>query len=331
MTNRSSLMAACSGILLLGISAIALEPPRSETQTPPAAPEKKTRRGTTWLIRPEKSTPAAQSSYAFRLYKSGRMRSSGNAYRALVYAWPDSAEAPAAQLAYAQIMEHRRDYFEAFDEYQYLIDNYPGRFNYSETIERQFQIANYLITAERRFLYLFKFKSPERALPLLEQLLKNAPSGERAAEIQFKMGMIREQNEEWDEAIAAYELLQARNPSGDWAAMASFHEARCLYRVFKDRPNDENACNAARAALIGFITTYPGNPSIREARAYLEALNTHLATLAFERAQFYDKVAKRPKAAMAAYQDFLAKYASSKLAPAAEKRLNQLKKENPAP
>lgn len=329
MTNRSRLVSSCVALAVLGASAIALEPPPSVT--PPAPSEKKPRRGTTWLIRPEKSSAAAQIAYAYQLYKSGRIRASASAYQALVYAWPDSPEAPAAQLAYAQIMEHRRKYFEAFDEYQYLIDNYPGKFNYAEALDRQFQIANYLITAEKRFLYVFKFKSPERALPLLEQLLKNAPSGERAAEIQFKIGLIHEQNEEFDEAIAAYELLQDRHPTGDWAALASFHEGQCLFRLFEDRPNDENACNAARAALTQFKTTYPGNPNIPLARTYLDTLNTRLATLAFERARFYDKVARRPQAAIIAYQDFLATHPESALASTASARLEQLKKENRVP
>ena len=306
----------------------AIEPPAARPIAKPTDQKTPPRREIPWLLHPAKNTPAEQLSHAFALYKEKRYWKAGRAYLGLVYAWPDSPQAPDAQLAYAQILEHQGNYLDAFDEYQYLIDQYPGQFDYGKVIDRQFQIANYLMTSPRTFLFFFSFKAPERALPLFEQISRNAPTWEKAAEVQFKIGLIHEETDEIEEAIAAYEILQNRHPSGDWAAMASFHEAQCLYRVFQDRPEDENSCNAARAALVQFITTYPGNPNNTVARTYLNALNTRMATLAFERARFYDESVHRPGSAIAAYESFMAKFPESPLASKARDRVVQLRKES---
>jgi len=320
----------CTSVLI-SVAKGAIEPPGTSQTAKQTEQKPQPRRGARWFLHPQKNTPAGQLSYAYELYKARRYWMSGRAYLALVYAWPDSAQAPAAQLAYAQVQEHRRNYTDAFDEYQYLIDQYPGQFDYRFVLDRQFQIANYVMTEPRRFLFFPAFKAPERALPLFEQISRNAPTWERAAEVQFKIGLIHEENSEDEEAIAAYEILQNRYPNGEWAALASFHEAQCLYGVFKNRPNDENTCNAARAALVQFITTYPGNPNIAIARTYLDALNTRISTLAFERARFYDELAHRPQSAIAAYEDFIAKFPNSPLVSKSRQRLDQLRKEAQEP
>ncbi len=307
-----------------------------EAQMPPAgpslpttpSPEKKAavKRGVHWYRHPVRPTPDEQERYAASLHKANRLRESANAYQALVYAWPDSPQAAAAQLSLAGIQQERQRYDKAFDEYQYLIDNYAGKFSYIEVVERQFQIANHLMSAKRgQFLIFPGFEAPERALPLFEKIIRNAPSWEKAPLAQLNIGMIHEANHDPEEAIAAYEVLLNRYPGSSWAPGASYHQACCLEELSNDRPNDESALNAARSALVDFIRTYPDNSGVPDARLRLDRLNIRRERMAFERAYFYDRLAHRPEAALQSYEDFVKRFPSSESTPLARERIEVLK------
>jgi outer membrane protein assembly factor BamD (BamD/ComL family) len=317
-------LAASLAVNVLGSEIPATGP---SVQTPTTVESKMTvKRGVHWYRHPARDTAAEQEAYAFSLYEKNRLRAAANAYQSLVYAWPDSPQAVAAQLALAKIQQQREKYDKAFTEYQYLIDNYAGKFNYPEVLQLQFQIANYLMTAKRgQFLFFPGFEAPERALPLFESIIRNAPSWDKAPLAQFNIGMIHESNDETEEAIAAYEVLLNRYPRSPWAPDASFHQACCLEKLSAERPNDESAINAARSALVNYIRRYPDSSGIPEARSRLDRLNKRRETLAFEHASFYDRLAKRPEAAIQSYEDFLKRFPTSDSAPLARERIEKLK------
>lgn len=307
-------------------------PSTTTTQGPKAGtlPDKTVivKRGTTWRIKPDCGTAPEQIAYANTLRAENRLRAAYNAYNALVYAWPDSGEAITAQVACAEVAEQRRDYTKAFDEYQYLIDRYVGQFNYGLVLERQFSIANYLMSAKRgKFLFFPGFDASDRAIPLFEKIVLNAPSWEKAPLAQFNLGLIHEKNEDWEEAITAFEVLQNRYENSSWAEAAAFHQATCQYRIYKDRPNDATTCNAARSSLVRFIRAYPNSADVAQARDHLNELNAHVASLAYDKAVFYDRLAKRPAAALLAYQDFVKRYPEAPEAPTARSRIEALRKD----
>jgi outer membrane protein assembly factor BamD (BamD/ComL family) len=321
-------------LLALAVPCLAAMDSSPMYQPPPdAAPQtlkvKKAdaKRGLRWYRKPDFPSATDQMKHARTLADGGRLRKAANAYQALVYAWPDSTLAPQAQWALAEIMEQRGKYERAFQEYQYLVDYYPGQFDYPAVLDRQFKLATLLMTDRKaRFLFFPGFQAPERALPLFEQIVRNAPSWDRSAKAQLNVGIIHELNEEPEDAIAAYEVFQYRFPLSADAPEAAFRGAKCLHEVFRQRPNDENACNAARAALVHFISAYPEDHRVAEARGHLNALNAHQAGLAFQRATYYDTIARRPAAAIIAYEEFLRNYPSSANAETAQARLAALRK-----
>lgn len=302
-------------------------PPTTAYNQSPDDARPRVKRGIRWYRHPERETAQKQLQQAFGYYTQGRYRKAANAYQALVYAWPDSPEAPQAQLALAKVQEIRELFTKAFDEYQYLFEYYPGHFNYQEVLDRQFKIANYMMkTPKGAFLIFPGFAAPERALPMYEKLIKNAPTGRHAATAQLNIGIIHEMNEEEEEAVIAYEVLQNRYNDANLSAQAAFREAHCLVKLHNQRPNDEDACNAARAALVQFITTYPGDEQVEQARGFLKALNDQQAKRAYDLARYYQTIAHRPKAAIVAYEDFLRKYPNTALAASAKEELNILNK-----
>jgi outer membrane protein assembly factor BamD (BamD/ComL family) len=322
MMNRVTrcLLCLAAAAVLLPAAAGAQGP---QPPAPPAKPRLKREPG--WFRRAAAPTPAAEKERAEGLYRRGRLGAAARAYLSLVYTWPDAPEAVDAQFAYAQILETRRRYAKAFDEYQYLADHYAGRFDYARLLDRQFAIANHMMTARLWKLGPFPgFDRSDDAIPMFETLVQNAPAWEKAPQAQMNIARIHERNGRLEEAIAAFELLLTRYAGEAPAAEAAYHTGRCRYRLAGRRPNDRMAAESARAALIDFTRTHPRHAQADEARQYLHELDERLARMAFEQARYYDRVVRRPAAAIIAYGDFLKRYPASEKAPEARERLELL-------
>ncbi len=322
-------MAACITCAVLSLRA--MSPAQYETdfrnQTKLAYEDEKRRKTPSLFHRPAKETAASQLAFADKLLADGKKKAAMKQYSALVHKWHTSPEAAKAQLAYACILYDRNDYRDAFDEFQYLIDNFAGQFPYGEALDKQFRIANYLMTARRmKFFFLPGFKIQEQALPLFEKIVKNAPNWENSVEAQYNIGLINEDMKEYAEAVRAYDTLRFRYAGGERAADASFRRAYCFYLMANQSPRDETSCRQALSALAGFIADYPRHSSIEPARKYRDELDERLANMYLERARFYDKTGRK-KAAIIAYEDFLRKFASSRLAGDIGARIETLKGE----
>lgn len=278
--------------------------------------------------RPAKHSPADQLKYAEQLLAEQQTRKAMKQYVALVHQWHESPEAATAQLIYAGLLEKKRKYVSAFDEFQYLIDNYAGRFPYEEALEHQFRIANHIMTVKRwKFFFFSGFTAPERALPFFEKIVENAPHWDRTAEAQFYIGLIYEQIKQYEPAIKAYEIVRHRFAGSSFAAEASFRRAHCLYITANASRRNETTSRDALSALAGFLKDYPENTNADKAQLYLDELRERLAGMYYDRAVFYDKIAKRPESALIAYTDFIRKFPASAMAEQASKRIDTLKGE----
>ncbi len=279
-----------------------------------------------WFRGPATTNATEQLAYANELLRQpGKRRDAEKQYLELVHEWPQSPEAPLAQMAYAGLLEERGKLQKAFDECQYLIEYYAGSFPYEGVLERQFRIANRVMTAKRGdFLFLPGFDAPERAVPMFRRIVRNAPSWEKAPEAQHLVGVILEGNGEYAEAVLAYEQVMTRYPENELAPEAQFRRAVSLYRLAEKQPRDEKSCRVALTALSQYLNRYPDSNSAEEAAGYRQGLQARLTGLYHSRAVFYDEVAKRPEAALIAYRDFIQQCPSAEQVPAVKARIEQL-------
>jgi outer membrane protein assembly factor BamD (BamD/ComL family) len=213
----------------------------------------------------------------------------------------------------------------AFDEYQYLIDHFNGGFPYDEVLEKQFRIANLIMSTEDKFLLFFPSDEHLRqALPMFRLVVDNGPNWKRAADAQFNIGLIHERLGDNRKAIAAYESAQQRYPGGEIATSATFRKGRCLYILSGKSPYDEHSSQVARGDLQRFVRDHPDHELAKSSTEYIAEINNRLAKMYYERAVFYDKRSKRPRAAVIAYTDFISKFPKAEAAGAARARIAEL-------
>jgi outer membrane protein assembly factor BamD (BamD/ComL family) len=274
--------------------------------------------------RPKKSTAAEQFNFAEEKEKDGKLRSAKSSYNDLTHEWHNSPEAVRAQYRIARILLDQEKYIKSFKAFQYMVDHYAGEFDYDEILDYQIKIATYIM-GDRwgDVLFLPGFKAPERALPLFEKIIENAPNMGKAPGVRLKMGLTYEEIKQYDNAIASYDAVQQFHPFSDEAETALFRKSHCLYILAKKAPRDEKRCRAALSALASFLSRYKMSPNKATAETYLEELNLQLSEMYYAHALFYDHK-KRPESALIAYRDFLKKFPASERAQEAYARVEEL-------
>jgi outer membrane protein assembly factor BamD (BamD/ComL family) len=262
--------------------------------------------------RPNEESPAQQLAYAETLEAEGRLRSAKSEYNSLVHHWHNSPEAPIAQFGIARILYEQEKYEKAFETFQYLVDYFAGRFKYNEVIDYQFRIANQMVGNRwGDVLFLPGFKAPERALPMLSKVIANAPNLDKAASARLSIGMIQEETKSFEEAIATYDAVGQYHKGSAEAEKAAFRRVACLYILSDKAPRDEKRCRAALSATATFLARHKQSVEKEQAETYLATLKLRLEAMYYDRAQFYDEIAKRPASALIAYRDFLKKFPAS--------------------
>lgn len=279
--------------------------------------------------RPARRDPTDQLAYAQSLEADGRRRSALKAYKALFLFWPTAPEAPKALQAFARLLQQRGRHEAAFSEYQYLIDQYAGRFPYQAVIESQFALANQIRT-ERfgRWFFGIGFVAPERAIPLYFQIVSNAPNIHLSREALFCAAAIYQEKRQYEEAIRAYSDLQTRYPGTDEAQTAAVEQLHCMLGIARREPHHVRHTANTRDAVALYLREHPETSHREMLTAALAEMDARLAQTLLEQAQVYERARKRG-AALDLYRELAATYPASPHADEARAKISQMESAAP--
>lgn len=286
-------------------------------------------RGFHLFTRPHKKDPAAQWDYVQSLDRANKTRAAGRQAYALRLFWPYADEAPQAQQFYARSLDRRNRPQQAFDAYQHLVETYPGRFNFNEVLARQMHLAKAVMKRRKgKFLFLPGFNAPERAIPLFEKIVQNAPESAVTAEAYYLIGQAHERVYEYPQAIDAYFTTLNRFPTSPFAEPAAYGQAICHIRIAQDSPEDNRAVETAVAACDLYLQRYLDMPRADEIRTARQDLLQRQARNAFARARYYDHILHNPAAALIEYRAFLARHPNAEQAAEARRRVQKLTRQS---
>ena len=285
------------------------------------------RKGGTFFRRAREDDPAAQLQYGLALQEEGRLRRAARQLNALVHQWPDADEAPDAQLALARVYRARGKYERAFREYQYLVEHYAGQFPYKTVLDEQLATARSVMDMRRGdVLFLPGFQSPERAIPLFRVVIANGPNWSEIPEIRLLIGRIYEDARDYADAVAAYEEVIVYHGRHEVARDAIFRKALVLERIAKRNPRDTRRAHAAMQALFAALREDLSPEQAEEARTRIRRLRQHLETLHLEKADFYERRGRNPRAALMTYEEFLRRFPNAEQEAFVKERIAALEK-----
>ncbi len=290
-------------------------------------PEKK-EKGWLWrwfgVGRPARETAELQLQWAQRQEGEGDLGAAAKSYDALVREWPASPEAPKAQFLLAYLLETKLlEYDSAFEEFSYLLDFYPSVCPYANVVAEQYKIVNLMLATRRTFLGM-SFTGNRQLRQGYEQVVRRAPGAAYVPEAMLRIAELREQDQDYEEAVKVYSTLRSRHPGTKEARRALYLEAKARMWIVRRLAYNLPRCQDTESFLKLALKKDPSHPDLDEMRGWLKELREYVAEDAWTRARFYDTRQRTGHAAAASYRKFLAEYPDSSHAEEARRRLAEI-------
>jgi len=275
----------------------------------------------------KRQTPAEQFEYARTLARDGKYNAARKAYEALVREWPETFEAALSQEAIGSLwVTQLDDIYEAFEEYDYLLRFYPGLCKYADVVSIQYKIAEMMYEEQKsKGFFSFTWTSQRSIRRKFERVIRYAPGAPHVPAAMMRVGELRREYGELEEAALAYEGLCNRFPGTEAAEKAAFLRVEILMELVRKHPSNRARKVAAVNAFRRVVETYPANPRAAEVRSWIEECEKAVEEAAWNDTVFYDTRQRKPGAAIAAYERYIEQYPGSERAAAARARIEAIK------
>jgi len=293
-------------------------------------PYRESRDGNYLYLNPFSHKPATSQdhlNYAMDLKARGHTTSARKQFEILVKRWPDSAEAAIAKRAVADIYFEQGKNKKAFTAYEELIQQYYSNIkDYNSILDRQYTLATKEMDRKRMRWLFGGYRAPERAVPLFESIIKNAPQWERAPEMQYMIGQAYQKNDDQELAVVAYQAVEYRYPDSSFAEKAGFAKIESFKDLVESTPYSLEIREQAQLSAGMFPELYTNSQHIADAQAFSKQLHNTAAEYYYEIGRFYERVPRPPENGSAAiyYNKVIKNYGDTEYAAKAAARLRVL-------
>jgi outer membrane protein assembly factor BamD len=166
----------------------------------------------------------------------------------------------------------------------------------------------------------------ERTIEMYERIIKNAPYGTFAPECQFNIGLARENQRKYTDAVDAYQKVLDNYPTSSVASNAQYQIGYAWMRSSQTGDYDLGAAKKAVDAFQDYLVRYPNSDKAVQAQENIVKLGLKQTQGAFDIAKFYEK--SHPpqfRAAFIYYNEVVREDPNSAQAQIAKKRIQQLR------
>jgi outer membrane protein assembly factor BamD len=273
------------------------------------------------------SSSRDQLEAAHKLEAQGQRDDALKAYKSLLRRWPLSFFAPEAQYRMGKILEDEGDFYSAFQSFQKMVTKYPSSNYFEQALGEQYRIANLYLAGEPQRVWKIPVgPSMDRTVEMYERIIKNAPYGTYAPECQFKIGLARESQRRFTDAVDSYQKVLDNYPTSSVAADAQYQIGYAWMHASQTGDYDMGAAKKAIDAFQDYLVRYPTSDKADQAQENIMHLGKKQTQGAYDIAQFYER--SHPpdrRAAYIYYNEVVREDPNSAEAQKAKKRIQELR------
>ncbi|HSI86736.1 MAG: outer membrane protein assembly factor BamD [Candidatus Methylacidiphilales bacterium] len=272
------------------------------------------------------SSSKDQLELAKRLEAKGEIDDAYKAYKGLVRKWPLSFSAPEAQYKVAWIESKKGDFWKSFKSYQRMVEKYPNSSFFDQALEQEFMIGNMYLGGEpQKIMKVVPLPpQPEKTVEIFESVIKAAPYGKWAPQAQFKIGLAKEKQKKFPDAVRAYNELINKYPGHDIVDDAQYQIGYAWMMAASQPEYDQSAAQKAVESFQDFLVRYPNSEKVAQAEDNIKKLNSRQTEGSLNIAKFYESQ-KNLKAAYIYYNEVLKENPDGKQAEIAKKKIELLR------
>jgi outer membrane protein assembly factor BamD len=271
------------------------------------------------------SSSRDQLELAHKLEAEGQKDGAMKAYKGLLRRWPLSFFAPEAQYRLGKILEDKADFYNAFQAFQKMVTKYPSSDYFEQALDEQYRIANLYLAGEPQRIWKIPVgPSMERTIEMYQRIIKNAPYGTYAPQCQFNIGLARENQRKYTDAVDAYQTVLDNYPSSSVAANAQYQIGYAWMKSCQMGDYDMGAAKKAVDAFQDYLVRYPDSDKAAQAQENITHLGQKQTQGAFDVAKFYE-TQHETRAAFIYYNEVVKEDPNSAQAQVAKKRIQELR------
>jgi len=272
------------------------------------------------------ATPFLQFKEAEKYFGEKNYKEAYNSFKKVVIHYPDAQEAAEAQYYMGRCMEELKKPYQAFLEYQKVIDRYPNSKRISEIIERQYNIGEYFLNVpSKKWLGISIYDFVEHpSIEIFKKILEKSPYSNYAPIAGYKLGILFLQLSRYDEAREVFEKVIDNYPESEWAIASKYQIAVATSKANPFPGYDSTDLKDAEKRLDEFVKKHPNLDISEEAKSQLVELREREAKKNFDIAKFYEKQ-KKYQSAIVYYNIIIENYYDTKYYKLAEERVKNLK------
>ena len=272
-----------------------------------------------------KPTPKEQLVYAQAVFSDKKYKDAREEFKRLIQYFPKSVEAAEAQFYLGLCGEAEDNYYQAYLDYQKMIEMYPFSERIQEAIGKEYKIADEFMSGKKRKAMGVALPVENPAIEIYKKVVDNSPYGTLAASAQYKLGLVLKGAGRYFEAEDEFNKVISAYPDSEWVSAAKFQIASCKASVSKSPDYDQESTREAKSKFEEFVREHPDAELSKEAVENLKGLEEKEAESNFEIGRFYEK-RKIPESAKIYYNTVIEKFPKSPWAAKAQERLEFMEK-----
>jgi outer membrane protein assembly factor BamD len=255
--------------------------------------------------------------------EAGKASSAMSLYEKVAKKYSASIYAPEALYRAGKIRVSRKQYFDAFSDFQTILQRYPNTRRFDEVIGEQYRIAAALLNGARNhaFGWIPMFTNRIRAIQYFEVILIDAPYSDYAPLSIMDAARGYQAVKETDSAIDALDRLVNTYPQSVLAPVAYLKLGDMFASLSQGPEYDQASTKQAMTYYDDYMILYPGDGDIAKAAAGVDRMKTILAQSKIYIGDFYFYKRLNFTAARVFYNEAITAYPDSDPARIAKKRL----------
>lgn len=252
-------------------------------------------------------------------------KDASRAYRVLLRQWPLSTYASEAQFKMGLMLEKKGEFWPAFQAYKKVVEKYPNSQFFKLAVEREFAIGNLFFAGEPQRLWKIPLlPSMNKAVEIFESVIRAAPYGDFAAPSYFQIGLSKEKQKKWTDAISSYNMILDKYPNSNLVDDAQYQIGFAWLKAASEPDYDQSAAEKSIQAFEDFLTRFPNSEKAEQAKTHITELRSRISQGALNIAKFYEKQ-NNLKAAYIYYNEVVRQNPDSQQGRAAKERVEALK------
>ena len=183
---------------------------------------------------------------------------------------------------------------------------------------------------KKKSLFGFTFLSNRTVRQHYESIVRRAPGAPYVREALLKIADLREQDQQYEEAVKVYAQLQSKHPLSMEARKAAYLEGKDRMWLCRRLAYNVPRYRDTEGYLKATLQRYPDFEQAEEFRTWIGELGNHAAEDAWKATRFYDSRQRTRHATRSAYERFVAEYPESPHVEEARARIAELADSDPA-